>query len=159
MEARIDTGEMKELIKKCEGFSEMFTVVRRSCVEAAGRSLKLELDNNIGSSGRVAKWQELKYGSRGGYVSIRPANGKAENYLGKVTPYAIGHVTNSINSGHKTKGYRGKFNSIDKGKYKKGAEKVPGKYFYELTKTMKLDKAVKEALEQISDTMVRYLEE
>lgn len=159
IEVKIDCVELQKLIKKCEGFPEVFTDARREAIDIAGKNLKEQLDKAIGGTGRVAGWQEVKYGSRGGYVAVRPRRGDVESPEGKDTPYAIGYVTNAINSGHKTRGHRGKFNRVFKGEFKKGADKVPGKHFYEDTKAEKLDKAIENALKQIEDAINRYLEE
>lgn len=85
---------------------------KREVLEAMGQRLLQDVRQEIGGQGKVQGWQERYLGSRNGYVAIRA---KADTY--QVTNsgkrYAVGHVTNAIENGHKA-----------------GAGRVAGRGFY-----------------------------
>lgn len=64
----------------------------------------------VGGSGKVASWQVGALGSYGGYAAVHPR--PKSTYEG----YAVGYITNAVNSGHEKAGGKGW---------------VPGKRFYE----------------------------
>ena len=111
---------MRQLELLAERFAksaEAFPDICREVLKKAGRELLPAVRRGIGGTGtKVRYWQELHMGSRGGYAAVRP---KAKTFVqtkrtGK--QYAVGHITNAIESGHKTRG---------------GGGRVPGKHFYQ----------------------------
>lgn len=100
--------------------------LKRAEFEDLGPEILAEVREEIGGSGKVQDWQEYQVGSRGGYVAVRP---EARTWTDGSGRYAVGYVTNAINSGH---GGR-KEAVFDKVGHRKIVKTgfVPGKHFYE----------------------------
>lgn len=113
--------------------------LKRATFEDLAPDLLSEVRRQIGGSGKVQSWQESRVGSRGGYVAVRP---RAKTYYasregGK--QYAVGYITNAINSGHDqapgqfvpglaTENFWGGFAATGA---RLKAERVASKHFYE----------------------------
>lgn len=129
MAQTVDTQGLDRLMESWDRLLQQFPEAKRQVLERVGRDLLADVRAEIGGSGKVAGWQAPHMGSGGGYVAVRA---KADTYQTTKSGkrYAVGHVTNSIEGGHKHGGHRG---SSRKGyryrpRYKTAA--VPGKWFY-----------------------------
>lgn len=90
---------------------------RREMFAELAEELLTDLRGRIGGAGKVQSWQEKYVGSSGGYAAVRP---KADTFTQATKSgkrYAVGAVTNAIESGHVTRA----------GTY------VPAKRFYQNT--------------------------
>lgn len=76
--------------------------LRPQIVRKLGRQLEWEVRESIRQSGindahgKVQSWQQVRYGSGGGYAAVSAARGKT----GQDSP---GAITNYLESGHKTR--------------------------------------------------------
>lgn len=103
--------QLNILAERFDASAQAFPEIRRAVLEKAGQELRRSVRRGVSGSGvKVRYWQELHMGSGGGYSAVRPR--AKESYRG----YAVGYITNAINSGHKTRG---------------GGGRVPGQYFYQ----------------------------
>lgn len=116
----LDSG-LNRLTEKFERLLRDLPEARREMFEAAGRAVLAQVQHNIGGAGKVQSWQGDFVGSRSGYVAVRAL---ANTYDGK---YAVGHVTNAIENGHKT---RPAHSSKPRSPGKSRLDRVPGKHFY-----------------------------
>ncbi len=158
----LDTSELDELLQKLEQAPEVFQQVRREAFEAAAPELRQALDERIVSTigdsrGKVRSWQDQFVGSKGGYAAVRP---KKDTFT-EPTPgghtYAVGYVTNAINSGHRFPGQGGRKTSKAGKTEKYASGRVQGKYFYE--KAQKSVEAIaKETCNQIVNDLIKHLE-
>lgn len=128
---------------------EEIPALKRATFEELAPDLLSEVRRQIGGSGKVQGWQEAAVGSRGGYAAVRP---RAKTYYaaregGK--QYAVGYITNAINSGHKQTA--GAFVPGGKNKgFRLKKEWVPSRHFYEdaATNAEALIRRAVEALEK-----------
>lgn len=125
----IDLSDLDRLLDSWDRLLRDFPALKRQLLEDLGEELRSAVRGEIGGSGTVQGWQERYIGSGGGYVAVRP---KADTY--KVTAkgkrYAVGHVTNAIEPGHK---HRRPSQTLRPGyRYKPRIKTpaVPGKHFY-----------------------------
>ena len=152
-ETHFDDQELDELLEKLRKSPSLFREARRRAMAMAAPELKRELDRIIGGEGKVRNWQGQFIGSKGGYAAVRPL---AKTYteptkkLGKT--YAVGYVTNAIDSGHAFPGTNGK------GSKHKSYKSVPGRKFYKEANSKKKDIA-KQAAELILAELKAHLEE
>lgn len=109
-EVHIDHSEFDRLVQKLDETPQVIAEAKRQALEAAAPQLQRLVQNEIGGSGRVRSWQEAYVGSWGGYAAARPraktwaASQGMKTYearLRKPPTYAVGYITNAINSGHK----------------------------------------------------------
>ena len=159
----LDTSELDKLLQKLEQAPEVFQQARREAFEAAAGELKQVLDQRIASTiddgrSKVRNWQGQFVGSRGGYAAVRP---KADTFTeptkkdGNV--YAVGYVTNAINSGHHYPG-QGARKTSKAGKtdtYVSG--RVPGRYFYDKAQ-LQVNAIAKETCNKIVEELTKSLE-
>ena len=159
-EIKLDTSELELLVKKMEKSPEVIREAKRRAYEEAAPKLKSTLESRIVSTigdthGKVRSWQEETVGSKGGYAAVRP---KAKTYTdvnGKGKRYAVGYVTNAINSGHKfpsPSGRRG-YNP----RIRIESQNVSGRYFYEKSSREVMEIA-QSAVEQTVSDLVKHLE-
>lgn len=123
--------------------------VRREALAMAGDEMLGAVRRRIGGSGRVQRWQEKYLGSGGGYTAVR-AKGKTYDENG----YALGYVTNSLESGHKQQPGR----YVPAIQRKLTRDRVPGKYMYALS-APDVERAAQEAALRIEGKMSRMMEE
>lgn len=113
--------------------------VKREALERAGREALQAVRTRIGGRGKVQRWQELHMGSRGGYAAVRAVAGQYDAH-----GYAVGYVTNAIESGHRSGGRNG------------SDRRVPGKEMYKRTQgdaealAAKSAKEIEDAMEKIA---------
>lgn len=144
----MDTKELKALSARLEGAPEALREAKRTAFETAAPRMKAALDARIGGAGKVQSWQAPFVGTRGGYAAVRP-RGKtyAEDSRGRRTKYAVGHVTQAIESGH----------SFPRTGKTKSSGMVFGRYFYRSAR-LDAEKIAEEAVRQAAETVTRYLE-
>ena len=157
LEAKLDTGELDELIRKLDQAPGVIQEAKRKAFEAAAPKLRQLVVREIGGTGKVQRWQQAYVGSQGGYAAARPkAKTFAEDNQGRKTRYQVGAVTNAINAGHRfptpsgtAKRYRPRIRS--------GRQSVPGKHFYE-TAQAQLPNVAQGAAQQVAQAVAEHLE-
>lgn len=166
-EFSINSADLDRLTEKLEKAPAVLGWARRQAMISAADQFKALMDTAIGGSGRVKNWQQSYVGSGGGYAAVRPRAKTYAESRGKQTfeerrraphpTYAVGYITNAINSGHRTpshrmgqaKGLRGF--RVDTSGY------VGGKGFYEAVQAQ--SEAIGEAAAQeILDALFKHLE-
>ena len=111
MPATVDTTSLDRLVESWDALVQRFPQEKRSALAALGDELLRQVRGEIGGTGKVAGWQAPHMGSGGGYVAVRA---KADEYQTTKSGkrYAVGHITNAFEGGHKIrkpqggKGYR-----------------------------------------------------
>lgn len=153
-ELQIDKSELEHLIGKLDGTPEVIRDAKRRAFEAAVPKLKAAVDSKIGGTGKVQGWQWGVVGSKGGYAAVRP---KAKTFTDPTkregNAYAVGYVTNAINSGHKFP----RHNSRRKANIKSGKTNVPGKFFYEAAEDQ-ASQVAQEAANEVLQAVKQHLE-
>ena len=154
MEARIDTGGLDVLLKKLERSPEVIAQARRKALETAAPKLKQAVDTEIGGTGKVQRWQEAQIGSLFGYAAVRPKKQTwTEATKKKGNRYAVGYVTNAINSGHRFPGSRGRLKRY----HSTVRKRVEGRHFYEAAKE-KLPQIAQETVNEVAQALMTHLE-
>lgn len=149
-EAHIDHSELDRLVGRLTKAPQVLKEAKRQAFEAAASKLKALVQTEIGGTGRVKRWQEGYVGTKGGYAAARPkAETFAEDHQGHPTKYAVGYVTNAINSGHR-------FPSSRQG-YRSRTGTIPGKQFYQRAQTQ-AEQVAQETAEQIVQALIDHLE-
>lgn len=154
-EMQIDKSELERLIDRLDNAPNVLQAAKREAFSAAAPKLKQALDSQLGGSGKVRSWQGQFVGSKGGYAAVRPkkeayveTRGKQTGFRAGPKKYAVGYVTNAVNSGHKwprnTWGYRTR------------AGTVPGRQFYRRAQAQ-AESVAREAGEQIVRTLMDHL--
>lgn len=157
IETHIDDQDLDKLLEKLRKFPSLFRDARRYAMEMAAPEMKRELDRLIGGHGKVQNWQGEFIGSEGGYAAVRPlakTYTKPTKKLGN--RYAVGYVTNAINSGHAFPRPSGKDSYYDP-RIRSGKMKVPGRKFYQQADKKTQDIA-KRAAERILADLKAHLE-
>lgn len=152
----IEHGDLDRLIASWEALIKEYPDMKRELLEKLGTDLLADVRGEIGGTGTVQGWQERYLGSKNGYVAIRP---KAKTY--KETKggkrYAVGHVTNAIENGHRHR----KPSQVkrDGYKYRARIEKpaVPGKHFYAAVRDS-LDSMGRQEVQALAAEIARRLE-
>lgn len=156
MDAKIDASALERLAERLEQAPGVLKEAKRQAFEAAAPRLQSAVQYEIGGSGRVRDWQGSFVGTKGGYAAARPkketyieTKGRQKGFRAGPKRYAVGYVTNAINSGHRSPknawGYRTR------------AGTVAGKHFYEAAQAP-AEQVGKEAAEQIVQTLIDHLE-
>ncbi|MFR1050272.1 MAG: hypothetical protein ACLSE7_00880 [Lachnospirales bacterium] len=140
--------------------------LKRAAFADLGPEILAEVREEIGGSGKVQDWQEYQVGSRGGYVAVRP---RAKTYHASRSggkKYAVGYITNAINSGHKqnagqfipglvTEDFWGNFSATGA----KLKEKwIPGKHFYEHA-AERSEELIRRAVGRLEQSMKELVEQ
>lgn len=153
---QIDKTELERLIDRLDAAPGVLNAAKKQAIAAAAPKLKQAVDSQIGGSGKVRNWQDQFVGSKGGYAAVRPKKetyveikGRQRGFRAPPKKYAVGYITNAVNSGHKwprnTWGYR------------TGAGTVPGRQFYQRAQAQ-AGSVAREAVEQIVQELTRHLE-
>lgn len=127
--------QIERLVEKLEASPEVLDRVRREAFARAAEEAKRLLDSTIaarlnGDVGEIQRWQEAHVGSRGGYAAVRPrADTWTEATRKEGNRYAVGAVTNAINSGHAFPRPSGR-NSRYRPRIRISEQKVPARPFY-----------------------------
>lgn len=155
---QIDAAELDRLAERLAQSPELLRQARRQAFEAAAPRLLALVQTQIGGSGRVMSWQEKFVGSKGGYAAVRP---RAKTWIEtkkEKKRYAVGYVTNAINSGHRKRGRSYVQDKRLRG-YRTGssADRVDGKHFYETAQELAAPVA-RQAAEEIVAALMEHLE-
>lgn len=166
-EFSIDSAELKELVKKLEKAPEVLAWARREAMIHAAAELKSLMDAAIGGSGRVKSWQQSYVGSGGGYAAVRPRKKTyaearvrqtfAERRGPPHPTYAVGYITNAINSGHRTPSHRAGQRKGLRGYRTAATRTVGGRGFYEAVQSQ-AGAVGEKAAEEILDALFNHLE-
>lgn len=127
--------------------------LKRAAFEDLGPEILAEVQEEIGGTGKVQDWQEYRVGSRGGYVAVRPM---AETYTDDSGRYAVGYITNAINTGHCVSKAAG-FDKVGHHKVTKTGF-VPGKHFYE-TAAEQSEALIRRAVGRLEQNMKELIEQ
>lgn len=150
MDAKVDASALAALAERLEQAPQTLAEAKRRAFAEAAPKLKAAVDAEIGGTGKVRSWQGAFVGSKGGYAAARPKPRTfAQDRAGRPTKYAVGYVTNAINSGHGLP--RNKAGFYDRAKW------ISGKRFYQRAQTDVQDVA-QEAGEQIVQALIDHLE-
>lgn len=156
MDAKVDASALAALAERLEQAPQVLKDAKRQAFTEAAPKLKAAVDAEIGGTGKVRGWQGAFVGSKGGYAAARPqkrlyveTQGKQKGFRAGPKKYAVGYITNAIDSGHRSP--RNKFGSYA------SAGRTPGKQFYQRAQTDAQDVA-QEAGEQIIQTLIDHLE-
>ena len=155
-EIQIDKSELERLISKLDAAPGVLREAKKKAIAVTAPKLKQTVDAKIGGTGKVQGWQGQFVGTKGGYAAVRP---KAKTYTDptkKGKRYAVGYVTNAINSGHRFPSPSGKVKRY-KPRIKSGRMNVPGKKFYEAVGAQ-VPHIAQEAGEQIIQELMNHLE-
>lgn len=155
-EVRVDHSELTRLVEKLEQSPQMIQEAKRRAFEAAAPKLKALVEREIGGSGKVRSWQEKYVGSKGGYAAVRPkadtyaeTKGRQSGFRRGPKRYAVGYITNAVNSGHRT--------PRDKWGYRSSAGTIPGQRFYQRAQEQ-VEMVAQEAVNEIAQALTDYLE-
>ena len=157
MQVHIDTSDLKRLLEKLDAAPDILEDARRRAMEEAAPKLKREVDAAIGGRGKVRSWQEERVGSEGGYAAVSPKSKTWTEVNGRGKKYAVGHVTNAIEHGHRFPSPTGK-NQRYQPRIESGRMRVTGRYFYKQAdgKTMEI---AREAAAQVEAELIAHLED
>lgn len=154
---QIDAAELDQLAERLAQSPELLREAKRQAFEAAAPRLLALVQTQVGGTGRVKSWQQACVGSLGGYAAVRP---RARTWIEtrQAKRYAVGYVTNAINSGHWKRG-RGLYQDKRLRGYQTGssADRVDGKHFYENAQRL-AEPVAQEAAEQIVAALIEHLE-
>lgn len=156
-EVRLDKAELDRLAERLAQSPEIMREAKRQAFEAAAPKLLNLVQTQIGGTGRVQSWQEKFVGSKGGYAAVRP---RARTWIEtrQAKRYAVGYITNAINSGHWKRG-RGLYQDKRLRGYQTGSstDRVEGKHFYENAREL-AEPVAQEAAEEIAAALMEHLE-
>ncbi len=156
IEAKLEAGDIERFAEVLEGAPAVVKDAKRQAFEAAAPKLLSEVRRQIGGAGKVQSWQDMQVGSRGGYAAVRPRAGAYTDPTRTGKRYAVGYVTNAIESGHRFPTPTGK-NRDYRPRMRSGAMKVPGKQFYAKAEA-RADAIAQQAVEQVAEALAAHLE-
>ena len=155
IEVNIDASEVKRLANLLEQSPSVIESAQKEAIAAAAPKMKAIVDQAIGGSGKVRDWQGQYIGSKGLYAAVRPKKDTWTTATKKKGhEYAVGYVTNAINSGHRFPTPSGQ--KYYKPKIRSGAMTVKGRGFYQQAQAQ-TGQVVQEAAESISKALVSHL--
>lgn len=151
----VDHSEVARLAELLEETPQVIMEAKQEAIAAVAPKMKAIVDQEIGGSGRVRSWQGLHIGSLGLYAAVRPRAKtyaearKRQTWAEKAqNRYAVGYITNAINSGHRT--------PRNKWGYRTSAKVVSGQQFYQRALN-RLDSVAEEVAESIGKTVTVHL--
>lgn len=152
----MDTSALSKLAERLERAPQVLAEAKLQTFEDAAPRLKAAVDAEIGGAGKVRSWQGAFVGSKGGYAAARPKKklyietlGKQKGFRAGPKKYAVGYVTEAINSGHRPP--RNKFG------YYASAKRTSGRQFYQRAQAQ-AEQVAREAGEQIAQALIEHLE-
>lgn len=157
LKINIDISDLKRLLQKLNAAPNILEDARRRAMEEAAPKLKREVDTAIGGRGKVRSWQEQRVGSEGGYAAVSPKSKTWTEVNGQGKKYAVGHVTNAIEHGHRFPSPTGK-NQRYQTRIESGRMRVPGQYFYKKANRNTMEIA-REAAAQAAAELIAHLED
>lgn len=166
-EFSINSADLERLMKKLEKAPDVLGWARRQAMISAAAEFKALMNTAIGGTGRVKDWQQSYVGSGGGYAAVRPRKKTYAESRGPQTfeerrrephpTYAVGYITNAINSGHRTPSHRfGQAKGL-RGYRVNTTGHVGGKGFYEAVQAQ-AEAVGEKAAEEILDALFDHLE-
>lgn len=93
------------LTQSWDNLTKRFQSEKKEKLREVGQKALGEVQRNIGGTGKASGWQAPHMGSGGGYVAVRP-RAKTYQTAKNGRRYAVGHITNAIEGGHRTGGQR-----------------------------------------------------
>ena len=157
IEANIQSEDLDKLLKKLECSPDIIRNAKRQAFEAAAPKLKRAVDSAIGGTGKVQRWQGQFVGSKGGFAAVRPLAKTFTGLNGRGKRYAVGAVTNAINSGHKFPSPSGKDKRY-RPRIRSGRQNVPGRKFYQQAEAQ-VPLIAQAAAQQVVAALKDHLEE
>lgn len=157
IETSIDARDLDRLVEKLSKSPEIIREAKRKAFEEAAPQLKQAVTVAIGGTGKVQSWQEQYVGSRGGYAAVRPKAKTFTEQNGRGKRYAVGYVTNAINSGHAFPSTSGRNNRY-RPRIKSGRQNVPGRGFYQAAEA-RVPEIAQAAAQKVVDALIAHLEE
>ena len=149
-EFRLTVDGLKELTEKLDSAPKAISEAKRQLFEDAAPLMKRAVDTAVGGVGKVQSWQQARVGSKGGYAAVSPKAKTFTEINGKGKRYAVGYVTNSIDSGHKfpppsgKAGYRPRIRSC--------RMRVEGRHFYRRAR-QELPQIAEQAAKRLTDAL------
>ena len=141
--------------------------LKREALEAMGKAVQQEVREQISrrgvhdSQGRVAKWQEMRIGSKGGYVAVSPSPDEAVQVTRSGETTTSKDVTRYLERGHGIPTPSGR-NRRYQPRITSHRTYVPGRMFYSWAKMDAQKIALEEAgraMDQLTDIFADYLAE
>lgn len=157
IEASIDAKDLDRLVEKLAKSPKIIQEAKRQAFEEAAPRLKQAVDTAIGGTGKVQSWQGQYVGSKGGYAAVRPKAKTFTKVNGRGKRYAVGLVTNAINSGHRFPSPSGKDKRY-RPRIRSGRQSVPGRQFYQQAE-LQVPEIAQAAAQKVVDTLREHLEE
>lgn len=141
----VDASEVTRLAELLEESPQVIASAKQAAIFAAAPKMKAIVDEEIGGTGKVRNWQEQHIGSAGFYAAVRPRKQTwTEATRKKGNRYAVGYVTNAINSGHRAPHAQFAYKS------------VRGKFFYQRA-SAKLGKVAEDAATSVCFAVTSHL--
>ena len=161
MSQEVDFSEFRRVFENLEGVKDQIPEIKKEMLDQLGGEMLSVVRRNIGGEGKVKSWQEYYIGSRHGYSAVRP---KADTYLHTKGVYqttendkfAVGHVTNAIETGHRIRSPSGQAT----GRYRPRIHqpRIPGRYFYRSSQSA-VDRLAENGAKDLAEKIARKIEE
>lgn len=154
----IDTSGLSELRRTFQQARQSIPQLQREAHERLGQVVQRTVRGNISTSlndshGKIASWQDVFVGSRGGYVAVRATDSPAGRN-------GAGAVTNYLENGHvkrKRRTYiKNQARYIKIIRARAGNNWVEGRHFYQKSKSS-LQREVQREAENILNQLVSSL--
>ena len=129
MDVRLDASELDKFAAKLKTAPDVIAEAKRKAFAEAAPMMKRAVDTAIGGSGKVQSWQQDRVGSKGGYAAVSPKPKTYTEVNGKGKRYAVGQVTNAIDSGHRFRPPSGR-DRYYRPRILSGRQRVEGRHFY-----------------------------
>ena len=155
-EIQLKADGFDSLTRKLEKSPKVIAEAKRQAFAEAAPQMKRIVDVAIGGTGKVQSWQEQYVGSAGGYAAVRPLAKTFTEVNGKGKRYAVGHVTNAVNSGHNFPTPSGK-NARYRPRIRSGRQKVAGRYFYQMAQDQ-VPQIAEKVLRRVEETLQEHFE-
>lgn len=152
----VDLRDIDRLLESWDRLLAQFPQEKATLLEELGKKLLSEVRQRIQGSGTVQGWQSYHLGSKKGYVAVRA---KADTYKRTAggRQYAVGYVTNAIESGHR---HRRPSPEKKAGYYYRPRIKMPavaGRHFYDQVRG-RMERMGQVELELLAQGLVARLE-
>lgn len=143
----IDTSGLSELRRTFQQARQSILQLQRAAHERLGQVVQRTVRGNISTSlndshGKIASWQDVFVGSRGGYVAVRVATSPTG-------PNGAGAVTNYLENGHvkrrKRTYVRKQTRNVRIIRAQAGDNWVDGRHFYQKSKSAVQQEVQREA--------------
>lgn len=150
---QLEATGLDRLVKNFDASAQAMKRARGEVLESLGKEMRGLLNEKIGGSGKVQGWQSAFVGSGRGYVAVR-AKEKELVRTQKGGSYAVGYVTNAIESGHTIRRPAGTdLRYISRTR----VASVPGKHMYRETAEEHMPRLASEGAKKIADATAEAL--